>query len=265
LLKRNNPMTTAISDVSSILDRPPWADENAQVLAPPRPIRRPSVRPVSLADRRLEEGRPLVAAGGNLSPAYRVVKRTLDVLGALAILAVLSPVMLAVLLVLTVTTRGKPLFGQLRSGYLGRPFWMLKFRTMALDADNRQHEVANEKDGPIFKNRRDPRITRLGRILRKTSLDETPQLFHVLMGRMSLVGPRPLPLKETAKFEAWHRRRLAVMPGLTCLWQIAGRSEIDFTNWMRLDIRYVNTQSLLTDCKLLLCTPWCVIRGRGAY
>ena len=142
---------------------------------------------------------------------------------------------------------------------------MLKFRTMAIDANRRQHEVANEKDGPIFKNRCDPRITRLGRILRKTSLDETPQLFHVLLGQMSLVGPRPLPVQETAQFQPWQRQRLAVKPGLTCLWQVSGRSEIGFEDWMRLDLGYLRKQSLWTDFELLLRTPASVLLGRGAY
>ena len=125
--------------------------------------------------------------------------------------------------------------------------------------------VDNHAAGPVFKNRRDPRVTRVGRILRKTSLDETPQLFHVLLGQMSLVGPRPLVLPEVARFEPWQRRRLAVKPGLTCLWQVSGRSEIGFTDWARMDIWYVRRQSLRTDCELFLRTPWSVLRGRGAY
>ena len=220
---------------------------------------------VSASDRRLQEGLCPVAPGGNLSPAYRAAKRLLDIVGALGLLVVLGPIMLAVFLILLVTTRGKPLFWQLRAGYRGRPFLMFKFRTMALDAARRQHEVPNEQDGPIFKNRRDPRITRFGRLLRKTSLDETPQLFHVLFGRMSLVGPRPLPLEEIARLEPWQRQRLAVMPGLTCLWQISGRSEIGFDDWVRLDLWYVRHQGLWTDLKLLLCTPASVLGCRGAY
>jgi lipopolysaccharide/colanic/teichoic acid biosynthesis glycosyltransferase len=220
---------------------------------------------VSAADPPLRKGVLPVAPGGNPSAAYRRAKRLLDVVGALGLLLVLGPIMLAVFLILLVTTRGRPLFWQSRAGYCGRPFLMLKFRTMVLDAARRQHEVPNEQDGPIFKNRRDPRITRLGCLLRRTSLDETPQLFHVLFGRMSLVGPRPLPLAEVARLEAWQRRRLAVMPGLTCLWQIAGRSEIGFDEWMRLDLWYVRNQSLRTDLKLLWRTPACVLAGHGAY
>jgi lipopolysaccharide/colanic/teichoic acid biosynthesis glycosyltransferase len=210
-------------------------------------------------------GIPLVRPGGRLSPAYRRVKRVVDMAGALALLVALAPVMLTIFLVLTVTTRGKPLFWQRRAGYLGRPFMLAKFRTMRLDADEIKQAVKNEIDGPVFKNRRDPRVTRLGRFLRKTSLDETPQLFHVLLGQMSLVGPRPLDVKEHVRFAAWQRLRLSVMPGITCLWQVSGRSEVAFENWIRMDLWYVRNQGLWTDCKLLLYTPWSVLAGRGAY
>jgi lipopolysaccharide/colanic/teichoic acid biosynthesis glycosyltransferase len=205
------------------------------------------------------------APGGNLSPAFRAAKRLLDIVGALALLVVLGPIMLAVFVVLLITTRGRPLFWQRRAGYCGRPFLMFKFRSMVLGAACRQHEVPNEKDGPVFKNRRDPRITRLGRLLRKTSLDETPQLFQVLFGRMSLVGPRPLPLEEVARLEPWQRQRVAVKPGLTCLWQVSGRSEIGFDDWIRMDLWYVRHQSFWTDLRLLFCTPASVLGCRGAY
>ncbi len=206
-----------------------------------------------------------ISPEGNLSRAYCLTKRLLDIAGALALLVVFAPVMAALLLVLTVTTRGKPLFWQWRSGHCGRPFRVFKFRTMVADAQHRQHEVANEVGGPIFKNRHDPRITRLGRILRKTSLDETPQLLSVLWGRMSLVGPRPLASQEVARFTPQELRRLAVKPGLTCLWQVSGRSDIGFDEWTRLDLWYVRNQGLWTDLKLLLRTPMSVLTGRGAY
>lgn len=234
-------------------------------LRPIRRIRKAPKRLVSLADRRLQAGREFVSPEGNLSLGYRAAKRLFDLLGALGLLAVLGPIMLLVFLVLLVTTRGKPLFWQRRAGYCGRPFRMLKFRTMSPGAHRRQHEVENEKDGPIFKNRRDPRITRIGRLLRKTSLDETPQLFNVLAGRMSLVGPRPPLDEEVVQYQAWQRRRLAVKPGLTCLWQVSGRSEIEFEDWVRLDLWYVRNQSFWTDLVLLLRTPISVINGRGAY
>jgi lipopolysaccharide/colanic/teichoic acid biosynthesis glycosyltransferase len=193
------------------------------------------------------------------------VKRAADVLGALAVLLVLSPIMLVVYVALLFTTRGKPVFRQVRLGYRGRPFTMYKLRTMVPDADRRQQGVKNEKGGPIFKNRRDPRVTRLGRLLRSTSLDETPQLFNVLLGHMSLVGPRPPLAREVAQYEPWQRRRLAVKPGLTCLWQVSGRSEIGFEQWVRMDLWYVRNQGLRNDLRLLAKTPWSVLTRRGAY
>ena len=123
----------------------------------------------------------------------------------------------------------------------------------------------NEKDGPIFKNRKDPRITRIGRVLRSTSIDEMPQLFNILSGSMSLVGPRPPVAREVLQYEPWQRRRLTVQPGLTCLWQISGRSEIAFEQWVRMDLWYVANQSFWTDLKLLIRTPSSVISRRGAY
>ncbi len=219
----------------------------------------------SLVGRNLSLGLPLVPAEGNPSAGFHIAKRLMDIAGAALLIAALSPVLLAVLVVLTIATRGKPLFWQRRAGHLGRPFWIAKFRTMRLDADQIKHTVANESSGPVFKNRNDPRITGFGRFLRKTSLDETPQLFHVLLGQMSLVGPRPLDVREVARFEPWQLRRLAVKPGLTCLWQVSGRSEIGFEEWSRMDLWYVRNQSLRTDLELLLRTPMKVLGCKGAY
>jgi lipopolysaccharide/colanic/teichoic acid biosynthesis glycosyltransferase len=221
--------------------------------------------PVSIVGRHLSLGLPLVTPAGNSTASYHAVKRAMDVVGSLALILALSPVLLAVLVVLAITTRGKPLFFQRRAGHLGRPFMMAKFRTMRLDADKVKYTVENESTGPIFKNRKDPRITRLGRILRKTSIDEMPQLFHVLFGQMSLVGPRPLDVKEVARFEPWQLRRLAVKPGLTCLWQVSGRSDIGFEEWSRMDLWYVRNQSLMTDLDLLVRTPLKVLGCKGAY
>ncbi|HZZ26588.1 MAG TPA: sugar transferase [Pirellulales bacterium] len=208
---------------------------------------------------------PYIWAEGNLSLEYLALKRVLDIVGSLLLLVLLSPILLTVLAVLVVTTRGKPLFRQRRVGHCGRHFWMYKFRTMRLDADKLQYLVRNEKDGPIFKNRCDPRVTRLGRWLRKTSIDEMPQLANVLLGHMSLVGPRPPVPKEVAKYKPWQRRRLAIKPGLTCLWQVSGRSDIGFEDWVRMDIWYLRHQSLWTDFKLLVRTPLKVITCKGAY
>ncbi|MDZ7617297.1 MAG: sugar transferase [Patescibacteria group bacterium] len=220
---------------------------------------------VPQAIRRLVEGREFVAPEGNQSIGYQLAKRAVDIVGAAALLSLLGPVMLAVYAVLWVTTGGRPVYCQVRIGHLGRPFTMLKFRTMRLDADRIQHTVSNEKDGPVFKNRHDPRITRIGRWLRKTSLDETPQLINVLRGEMSLVGPRPPIGREVANYAPWQRRRLAVKPGLTCLWQVSGRSEVSFENWVRMDLWYVLNQTLWNDLMLLVRTPLSVLTCRGAY
>jgi lipopolysaccharide/colanic/teichoic acid biosynthesis glycosyltransferase len=231
----------------------------------PGPVRKPAQPVVSTFQRRLAEGQAIVPADGNRAWGYHAAKRAVDIAGALVLLVLLAPVMLVTFLVLMATTRGKPLFRQDRLGWQGRPFAMYKFRTMVVDAEKLRHDIHNEKSGPVFKNRRDPRITRLGRILRKTSIDETPQLFSVLAGHMSLVGPRPPLASEVARYQPWQRRRLAVRPGLTCLWQISGRSEIGFEDWVRMDLWYLRNQSLLTDLSLLVKTPWTVLTGRGAY
>lgn len=208
---------------------------------------------------------PMVAQAGNLTPSYQRAKRAIDIFGAAALLVALSPLLITVYAVLAITTRGKPLFAQERVGLCGRRFRMWKFRTMRLDADQIQHLVKNEQDGPIFKCRRDPRITKLGRILRKTSIDELPQLFNVVLGDMSLVGPRPPVPKEVAKYKNWQKRRLSVKPGLTCKWQVSGRSDVGFEDWVRMDLWYVRNQGLRTDLELLVRTPLKVITCQGAY
>ena len=215
--------------------------------------------------RRLANGQAVVARGGNMSRGYLFAKRALDIAGATVLLTLLSPILMVTTVVLVVTTRGRPFFRQRRLGQGGRTFSMWKFRSMVVGADARLHLVPNEAQGPIFKNRRDPRITRIGAILRKTSVDELPQLFNVLLGHMSLVGPRPPVAREVAEYEPWQLRRLAVKPGLTCLWQVSGRSEVGFEDWVRMDLWYVDNQSLLTDIELLLATPRSVLSCRGAF
>jgi len=269
----------AITSLPHIHNLPAWRDGEESPLAlpktegtaVPRPARdrmrigtAPRQRP-SVFQQHLAAGVAVVEAEGNQSASYHKAKRVVDIAGASFLLLVLSPVVIAVYMVLLISTHGKPIYRQVRLGYRGRPFTMYKFRTMRPDADCRRDEVRNEKDGPIFKNRRDPRVTSIGRFLRVTSLDETPQLFNVLLGQMSLVGPRPPIGTEVAQYEAWQRRRLSVMPGLTCLWQVSGRSEIGFQDWVRMDLWYIRNQSLRTDLELLIKTPWCVLTGRGAY
>jgi lipopolysaccharide/colanic/teichoic acid biosynthesis glycosyltransferase len=194
-------------------------------------------------------------------------KRALDVTGALLGLLVLLPLFVLIALVIKVTSTGPIFFRQWRSGHGGRPFLILKFRTMVADAEVRKQELLmrNERDGPAFKIRDDPRITTVGAILRTTSLDELPQLWNILKGDMSLVGPRPLPCEESRGCEVWHRRRLDVMPGLTCIWQVRGRSQVPFAAWMRMDVEYICNQSLWQDLKLLFLTVPAVLWRRGAH
>jgi lipopolysaccharide/colanic/teichoic acid biosynthesis glycosyltransferase len=176
--------------------------------------------------------------------------------------------MLAIALAIKFTSPGPALFRQKRSGLNGRPFTIYKFRTMATNAEQFKHELEamNEMSGPVFKVTNDPRITPVGKILRKYSLDELPQLFNVVRAEMSLVGPRPLPVDEVKRFENLaHRRRLSVKPGLTCLWQVSGRNQIsDFREWVRLDLEYIDNWSLWLDLKILFRTIPAVLRGTGA-
>lgn len=195
------------------------------------------------------------------------VKRALDFAGALALLIVLTPLFLIVAALVKLTSPGSVLFVQERVGLGERRFRLYKFRTMVVDAEKQlaQLEALNEVDGPAFKMARDPRVTPLGRLLRKTSIDELPQLVNVLRGDMSLVGPRPLPVRDVDGFtEAWHRIRFNVTPGLTCLWQIGGRSNVSFDQWMRLDREYIENWSLWLDLKILARTVPVVLRGTGA-
>jgi exopolysaccharide biosynthesis polyprenyl glycosylphosphotransferase len=199
---------------------------------------------------------------------YRlVVKRAVDVIGAVLALILLSPLMAAIAAAVRLTSPGPALFAQERYGYNRRRFRMLKFRTMLEDAEHLQAalENRNEADGPVFKITDDPRITPIGRLLRRTSLDELPQFFNVLRGEMSLVGPRPLPLRDVSRFtNGADMRRFSVRPGLTCLWQISGRSSLSFTDWIRLDLAYIDGWSLGLDLLILLRTVPAVVFGKGA-
>jgi len=195
------------------------------------------------------------------------VKRCIDIAGAVSGLIVLGPLMLAIAALIRLTSSGPALFTQERYGFNKRRFRMYKFRTMVTNAEELQAklESQNEAQGPVFKIRNDPRITPIGRILRKTSLDELPQFLNVLRGQMSLVGPRPLPKRDVARFDdASLMRRFSVKPGLTCLWQINGRSDTDFDRWIELDLRYIDTWSLALDFAILAKTLPTVIRGQGA-
>jgi exopolysaccharide biosynthesis polyprenyl glycosylphosphotransferase len=199
-------------------------------------------------------------------PVQLAIKRLFDVAASSAALAALAPLMLSVAVVIKLSSRGPVLFKQQRVGRHGRPFHMLKFRSMVVNAEELKAKLMalNEQAGPVFKMKRDPRITPIGRFIRKFSIDELPQLINVLRGEMSLVGPRPPVPSEVARYEAWQRRRLSVRPGLTCVWQVSGRNEISFEEWMYLDMQYIDHWSLAQDFELILRTVPVVLTGRGA-
>lgn len=203
----------------------------------------------------------------NTSKAYLFGKRALDICASLAGLVVLSPLFLVVALLIYREDRGKVFFSQERNGRNNRVFRMYKFRSMVANAPALRQELGkyNELDGPAFKMKDDPRITRIGAFLRRTSLDELPQLVNVLKGEMSLVGPRPLPTYETAQCNAYQMQRLLVKPGITCYWQISGRSDISFDQWIEMDLRYIRQASFWTDIRILLLTVKAVVTGKGAY
>jgi exopolysaccharide biosynthesis polyprenyl glycosylphosphotransferase len=195
-----------------------------------------------------------------------LAKRAMDLVLSAFMLVVLMPFMAVVGLLIKLTSKGPIIYRQVRCGLYGRKFVLYKFRSMREGAEDVLWEIKhlNEMDGPVFKMRNDPRVTPLGRFLRRSSIDELPQFWNVLKGDMSLVGPRaPLP-EEVREYSRWQRRRLSVKPGITCLWQVSGRNEIDFHEWMKLDLHYIDNWSLLLDLKILLRTFPVVILGKGA-
>lgn len=229
---------TSLATLAGVAPSVPW------VL---RPVRRPAI-------------------GGEWS-AYDVVKRVLDVALASAMLVLLAPLMGAVALLIKLTSRGPVVFKQMRAGLGGSPFIMYKFRTMRNGAEEARAllECRNEKDGPVFKIANDPRLTPIGRWLRRSSIDELPQLINVLRGEMSLVGPRPLWMPEAIRVVGRARLRANVKPGLTCLWQISGRSELSYDEWVALDAYYVRHRSMLLDLMIMVQTVPAVLSARGAY
>ena len=195
------------------------------------------------------------------------LKRTFDIVGSIILLVLLSPLLIAITIAVSITSRGPILFRSMRPGIGQRPFACLKFRTMHTDAEERQADLEelNEASGALFKIRDDPRLTAAGRFLRRFSLDELPQLVNVLRGDMSLVGPRPLPQRDFEMLEDWHRKRYLVLPGITGLWQVSGRSELDFDDLVHLDFLYLERWSLALDLTILLKTIPAVFLRRGAY
>ncbi|MBS2021591.1 MAG: sugar transferase [Deltaproteobacteria bacterium] len=199
-------------------------------------------------------------------PGQMAMKRLFDIVSSAVALWILLVPLSIVALVVKLTSRGPVFFKQVRVGLYGKPFHMLKFRSMVVDAEaiKARLEKLNEQTGPVFKMKNDPRVTRIGRFIRKFSIDELPQLINVLRGDMSIVGPRPPVPSEVAKYEPWQRRRLSVRPGLTCIWQVSGRNQISFEDWMYLDMQYIDHWSLAKDFNLIFKTVPVVFTGRGA-
>jgi exopolysaccharide biosynthesis polyprenyl glycosylphosphotransferase len=196
----------------------------------------------------------------------RALKRLFDIVVSASALVALAPLLVLVAVAVKLTSHGPVFFKQVRVGLHGRHFHMFKFRTMVVDAEALREKLLalNEQQGPVFKMKKDPRITGIGGFLRKHSIDELPQLINVLRGDMSIVGPRPPIPKEVDQYESWQRRRLSVRPGLTCIWQVSGRNQISFEEWMYLDMQYIDHWSLSQDLSLILKTVPVVLTGRGA-
>ncbi len=195
-----------------------------------------------------------------------LLRRIFDFVGSIILILILSPVFLLITLAIGLDSRGPAIYRQVRCGLNGRRFTFYKFRSMVQGAETRKGDLLahNLMGGPVFKMKNDPRVTRVGRFLRKTSLDELPQLFNVLRGDMSFVGPRPPIPEEVEKYEGWQRRRLSMKPGITGLWQVSGRNQIDFQQWMKLDLEYIDNWSMWLDFKILIKTILVVLLGKGA-
>lgn len=198
---------------------------------------------------------------------YEVIKRLIDVVCSFLGVLVLSPLFIIIAIIIKTTSKGPVFFSQKRVGKNGKEFDMYKFRSMVVNAEELKEKLAaqNEMSGPMFKMKDDPRVTKVGKFIRKTSLDELPQLWNVLKGDMSLVGPRPSLPKEVAQFEEWMYKRLEVKPGLTCYWQVSGRNNIDFEDWMKLDIKYVEERSTWVDVKLIFKTVGVLFGDKNAH
>jgi exopolysaccharide biosynthesis polyprenyl glycosylphosphotransferase len=198
---------------------------------------------------------------------YAGTKRVFDLFVASSMILLTLPVMLITAIAIKLTSRGPVFFKQIRVGRGGRYFWCYKFRSMCIDADAQKDKLMhlNEASGPVFKIKNDPRVTPIGGIIRKLSIDELPQFFNVIKGEMSVVGPRPPVPREVNEYTAYERGRLAVKPGITCLWQVSGRSNISFERWVQLDLDYIETMSLSNDFKILIRTVPAVLKGSGAH
>ena len=218
--------------------------------------------------RRVRKSRGIEKVQPNTNPVYCIGKRVFDVVFSLAALFLLSPLFfLTAVAIKLEDPKGRVFYAQARAGKHGTPFQCYKFRSMYARAEEYQEEYRkkNEMDGPVFKMRTDPRVTRVGYLIRKASIDELPQLYNVLRGEMSIVGPRPLAVAEALQCNATQRQREQVTPGLTCYWQVSGRNTLSFARWMELDVRYVAEQSFGLDMLLILRTIPAVLSAKGAY
>jgi exopolysaccharide biosynthesis polyprenyl glycosylphosphotransferase len=215
----------------------------------------------------VDEHSRVVAVSGSAGTWAELIKRLIDYGGSVVLIVLLAPLLFLIGLLVKCSSPGPVFFRQTRVGLNKRQFSIYKFRTMIAEAEQVQDQFLcmNEMTGPVFKIKKDPRVTPLGRILRKSSIDELPQLFNVLKGEMSLVGPRAMSLRDYQLFEEdWQRRRFSVKPGITCLWQVQGRNSIPFEKWMELDLQYIDKWSLWLDLKILAQTVPAVLRGSGA-
>lgn len=225
---------------------------------------KPKLAKVQLSD---FAGIPLIIYQTSMAKEWQIfTKRIFDILISFIAIIIFLPVFIAAIIGVKLSSKGPIFFRQIRCGLNGRKFSLYKFRSMYVGADMRKKELErqNEMQGPVFKMKRDPRVTRFGRFMRRFSIDELPQLFNVLKGDMSLVGPRPPLPDEVEMYETWHRRRLSMKPGLTCIWQVSGRNKIDFETWMELDLEYIDSFSLWSDFKILVRTVFVVLTGYGA-
>ena len=198
---------------------------------------------------------------------YEAIKRLIDIICSFMGLLAFSPLFIIIAIIIKFTSKGPVFFSQKRVGKYGREFDMYKFRSMVVNAEELKEKLAaqNEMSGPMFKMKDDPRVTKVGKFIRKTSIDELPQLWNILKGDMSLVGPRPSLPKEVAQFEDWMYKRLEVKPGLTCYWQVSGRNNIDFEDWMKLDVKYVEERNLWIDIKLICKTVFVLFGDKNAH
>lgn len=216
--------------------------------------------------RELEYKNKIYAEQRNSKAVYHFFKRLIDIVASIIGIIILSPIILIVSILIKIESKGNIIFSQTRVGKDEKEFKMYKFRSMVANAEDLKDSLAekNEMDGPMFKIRNDPRITKIGKFIRKTSIDELPQLINVLKGDMSIVGPRPNLPKEVEQFEPWMHKRHQIKPGLTCYWQVSGRNNIGFHDWMEMDLKYIKDESLLTDMKLIVKTVFLLFGDKNA-